>query len=371
MSVVWDKQVKGLHVKGGTAYYFYYRTRAGRQRRPKLADVGTITLAKAREIARELAAEVAAGRDPSEAWKYARAEQTVAELFELVWNKHWTKPRFVQSRHAKEVYRNWENHLLKPFGAKKMSEVTASDVDDWHKSLSETPAAANRTLEVFSKMFTYAEKKGLRPQNTNPCRLVDAFPEKERTRKATPDELRRLGEALVAREKIAPQGVAFVKLLLLTGARPSALERAKLQDVVRRPDGSAYVPVFGKSTADTGVLENIELSRAALKIVDTLKRPPCAYVKTPLCGGFPRVLWDKIRTDSGCKDLWARDSRRAFASVGLSGGASLEALAEILNHKSTQTTKIYAKLMEDTKSSVVDQISSRMEDLLTPSKPSL
>ena len=60
--VVWDTLVPGLHVKvtpaGRKTFSLFYRE-DGRIRRPKLADVGQITLAEARQKAQETLARLA------------------------------------------------------------------------------------------------------------------------------------------------------------------------------------------------------------------------------------------------------------------------------------------------------------------------
>ena len=57
-----------------------------------------------------------------------------------------------------------------------------------------TPYQANRVLAVLSKMFNLAERWGLRPDGSNPCRHVEKFAERKRERMLSPAELARLGE---------------------------------------------------------------------------------------------------------------------------------------------------------------------------------
>ena len=58
------------------------------------------------------------------------------------------------------------------------------------------------------------------------------------------------------------------------------------------------------------------------------------------------VFWDKVRKEIGSPDLWARDLRRTFATVGMSQGVGVDNIGRILNHTSYQTTLRYAKLDE-------------------------
>jgi site-specific recombinase XerD len=52
--------------------------------------------------------------------------------------------------------------------------------------------------------------------------------------------------------------------------------------------------------------------------------------------------------------------------VGFSAGVPIGAVGELLGHASAQTTKIYAKLMEDPALRAAESIASRMETLLKP-----
>ena len=59
-----------------------------------------------------------------------------------------------------------------------------------------TPTTANRVLAVMSKMFNLAEKLGLRPDGSNPCRHVEKYPEKKLHRDLTEIETARLAKVL-------------------------------------------------------------------------------------------------------------------------------------------------------------------------------
>jgi integrase len=79
---------------------------------------------------------------------------------------------------------------------------------------------------------------------------------------------------------------------------------------------------------------------------------------------MPSHLWRKIRKEAGCEDLWARDSRRTFATIGMSNGVKMDTVSELLNHSSVQTTKTYAKLNGSARSQAVETIASKMNQLL-------
>jgi integrase len=362
MNLIWDSVVTGLHTKNDS-YYFYYRIN-GAQRRPKIGSKSVLSLAQARTVARAWAAKIAAGTDPSLERQLARHERTVAEAFEAAWFAHWGTKRFKESGHAKIVFLIWSKHVAPLFGGKKLSTVRAPVVRAWHRSLSETPVVGNRALEILSKVFSFAIEEEWIPQHTNPCAIVRGFKERKRERVATPKELAEIGKAFDRHRAHDPAGVLFLELLFLTGARPSAIARAKYKDITRSPDGCGSVLHFGKESADSGMSEILTLSPEALTLIDRANVDRGAFSDGTIAGSFPRSLWNRIRKEAGCPDLWARDSRRTFASIGLSSGESLDALAECLNHASTQTTKIYARLSKTTRETTTKAVSDRVSALL-------
>jgi hypothetical protein len=71
---------------------------------------------------------------------------------------------------------------------------------------------------MLSKFFGWAEKHGLRPDGSNPCRHVDKYREGRRERFLSQVELARLGDALrkVEQDKsCSPWVVAAIRLLSL------------------------------------------------------------------------------------------------------------------------------------------------------------
>lgn len=358
---LWDDLVPGLHlrVKSETvkSFYLYYRTtkRPVVQRRPKIGDARILSLADARRIAKEMLVEVAAGGDPSRDRIDARGELTLKLLYEACRQAHWSNDKYQKSRHALEVEKLWKKHVEPAFGPRRLSDVTAADVREWHANMLLTPTTANRSLSVLSTMFRFAELKEWRGQNTNPCELVQKFSETARERRASPEEIGRVGELLEHLAPTFPAQTAFIYLLIYSGSRPSAIERATWDDLTERPDGMGTLSVEGKTGRD-----KILLPAQVMSILAELPR------HTPTLTGikFPRAFWEKIREDAGCETLWARDWRRTFASTALGAGVNVGQISELLNHRSTQTTKIYAKLDDSAAVAAVSTTAAELEELL-------
>jgi integrase len=367
MKVTWDTNVRGLHTRhfdSKSVYMLYYRTRDNVQRRPKIGEVGKISLAEARKRCRMLLERVALGEDPKGEWDVKRAEITVDALFDKVWIEHWGKKQFKESGWSREVAGNWLRNIKKPFGRRKLSAISQKEIRGWHKSYEDNVYAGNRSLEILSKMFNYAIEDGILSRGQNPCIGVKTFKERKRKRYATKEELTKILSILNREAQGKPQAVAFIYLLIFTGARPRSIERATHDCLVRVRAGDREYGVLtfkGKSTASTGEEEQVILPSQALSILDKVE---ISADKTLTGIKFPRDFWQAIRKEAGCNDLWARDFRRTFATIGLSHGQDVGVISEILNHKSTQTTKIYAKLMQDSKFRAVDSIADCIQTMI-------
>lgn len=378
---LYDTEVPGLQVRytaSRPAYFLYYRTQAGDERRPKLGDTKIIPLAQAREQARTMLAAVAEGRDPTAERAKLRAEPTMDELWAVVEAKVYNRGKD-WDREAKRLY---TQHAAPRMGKVRVSLVDVDHVGDMHAAMKDTPVEANHAVAVVSKMLSYAEQPGvkLRAPNSNPCKAVKRYPEKKRKRFAKPAELGKIGPILEREATVRPWRAAFVYLLLYSGARPSEiefalpsqLERVDVKDVglcgvLRLPEGKNGEPrdVFLPPQA---MLVIDKLPRAGRPLLDRHRR----VLATTITGiRMPRKLWEIVRVEAGCPDLWARDSRRTFATVGFSGGEDKHVVSGLLGHASIQTTNIYALLMEDPAFASAARIATRMEGLLTSAPPAL
>lgn len=371
--VIWDKgspsSVKGLHVKvsplGKKSFMFYYCTKQGVERRPKLGTFGDITLTEARSIAKELSREVALGRDPKGEWQTAKAELTMTELFNKTVEKYWDQPRFQESGWLWSVRNHWKNNIEPYFGSRKLSEVTPPTLIEWHTGMKEKPFAANRSLEVVSKMFNFAEQLGIRTPGSNPCAIVPHHSERSRKRFPTPEELRKIKVILDRDFEKYPQHVTFLYLLAFTGSRPMALSRAKFSElqILSNEAGERFgvLTSRGKSSEKTGEDEVVLIPPTALKMLESL---PKAKNGSLLGIKSPKHYWAKVQKEVGCLDLWYRDLRRGFATIGLSKGVDLDTIGELLNHSSTQTTKVYAKLMLGNRIEAAMKIAHEVEKMM-------
>jgi len=351
-----DDQVTGLHVRvtpsGKKAFYLYYRTQHGIPRRPKLGDYGTLSLADARRIARDMKMKVAEGRDPSREKQLSKDEPDMQALFLKAFAEHWSK-RVPEYR--KEVERIWYKDIAPRVGKLRVKDVSYQDCRQVHES-----SKNNHALAILSKLLRLAETYEMRPVRSNPCDAVERRRGRKRKRFATPKEISAIGQLLTKYIDQYPEHVAFLYVMMFSGARPTEIGRAT-PDQVRPIEHNGQT--FGVLEWDIGKNKDARSIYLPPQAMAALARLP--QDRKLLCGiKTPRTLWRIIRKEAGCQDLWARDWRRTFTTVGLGSGQQLDMLAELLGHRDVQTTKIYAKLMEEKAFEAVAQTASIMEKML-------
>ncbi len=359
--ILWDSELRGfgckITPKGKRVYFAYYRAPDGQQRRPKIGDHDPLTCEKARDIARQWLVTARAGSDVSAARKAEREAPTVAELAERYLAEHAEpkkKPRSVAS--DRTLLRL---HILPALGSMKVAAVSRADVTKLHHAMRRTPGAANRTMALLSKMFNLAEKWGLRPDGSNPCRHVEKNPERKIERYLTAGEFARLGDALAKAERTRtemPSVIAAIRLLAFTGCRLSEILTLRW-DWIDWERGCLNLP-----DSKTG-RKTLYLGAPALEVLNRIEQEPGnPHVITGRNPGAHlvnlRKPWHRIRAKAGLDGLRIHDLRHSFASFGAAAGLSLPMIGKMLGHTQAQTTQRYAHLSADPLKRAVDTVTS-------------
>jgi integrase len=363
-----DSALAGFEVRaragGAKVYAIRYRVGGGRcaeMRRYTIGKHGSPwTPDQARAEAKRLLAMVAAGKDPADAKSKAKAAPTVAEFAERFLAEYAEAKRKVST--AKEYRRLLNKIILPALGRRKVADINRMDITKLHHAHRATPYQANRMLAVMSKMMNLAERWGLRPDGSNPCRHVERYDERKRECLLSADELSRLADAL-ADYGGSPYCVAAIKLLVFTGARLNEILGLEWQwiDFGR---GEAHLP-----DSKTGA-KTLHLPAPALEVLSALPRvegnPHVIIGKKP---GAALVNleepWRSIRKAAGLDDVRIYDLRHAFASIAASRGMGLRIIGKMLGHTQAQTTLRYAHLfskpVKDAAEAVAGEIAAAMQ----------
>ena len=118
-------------------------------------------------------------------------------------------------------------HVGGRMGTRPIGTIRHLDISEMHAAMSATPVLANRLVAYASKLFTLCESWEWRARGTNPCIDVEDNTEKKRKRYAEPEETQAIAALLDASKEKQPGMVAFVYLLILTGARSGEVAAAR------------------------------------------------------------------------------------------------------------------------------------------------
>ena len=350
--VLWDSDIKGFGCKvtpaGRKAYFLYYRTEDGQQRRPTIGRHGDITCEEARKKAKKWHGQVANGGDPSGTRQRAKQASTIKELCDRYLVEHaeiHNKPSTV-----KQACRIVEKKIKPKLGRRKVEAVTRQDVMNFHNAMARTPREANHALSILSKIMSLAEAWGLRPGGSNPCKHVIRFHENKRERFLSDSELQRLGQVLADVDRTrteAWQTVAAARLLILTGCRLS--EVCELSwDQINTETG--VIRLLDTKTGE----RTVYMTAPVAEVLGQLPRDDDSPWVLPAITDPTRALpiptmdhaWRRIKQLAGIPDVRMHDLRHSHASVAASAGLSLPLIGKLLGHQTPTTTARYAHLAD-------------------------
>ena len=328
---------------GARTFICRYRTASGAGRVYTIGSADRLTVDVARDQARQVFAAVARGDDPAADRQALRVAPTVADVFAR-WETDMA-PK-VKAATAQAYRRIWRLHMAPHWAALKAADLDLDRISSRHAAMRGTPHQANRMLALASVLLNAAEGWRMRPLRSNPCHLVERYPEPRRGMVPEQSDLPALWAAVDA---LAAQGdresrlqAGYFALLLVTGCRRSELLRARRDDV-RRDRGVLVLP---DTKTGGGEPELVELTADALAIIDALPADPfSAYLFPGQRPGRPMAApyrrWQAVARAAGFPGMRLHDLRHTFGTYAHQSGASQRAVAQLLRHRQLSTTERY------------------------------
>ena len=250
------------------------------------------------------------------------------------------------NRHLKpstvKLYRFCLSSYIDPeFGTYELDKVKRAQVVELHSRLHDRPYIANRTVAIGRGMYSYAGIIEVVEETFNPFRRIRLYRESSRDRHLSRSEYRSIFAALERLQNdkaITKYGAAGVKVLMLTGCRYSEIETLKWEDV-RLEERTAHLP-----DSKTGP-RVVELTADVVDILKELKADAISSSVFP--GKYRgtrislRVVWEKVRNETGLFDVRLHDLRHSFATLAASEGVPVPVIARLLGHSNVWTTTRY------------------------------
>ncbi len=392
----YDTELKGFGVlvlpSGIKSYILEYRPDGGgrnvAKKRMTLGHASEITPDQARNLARDRLAEVRRGTDPLSDRQTKRREMKLSEFID-----QWETDAPVSKRTGRPMREltcrymlaRLRHHAVPILGRKRVSDVTVDDVNDMIRRIAKGETAKDATsakkrgrikvrggegaaLKVASDLsiiFNYAIERRLVP--TNPVTHARKPRAGKRHEFLSAAEFTLIGQALteLEAEGCNPAGIAILRLILLTGARPSEIEGLTWTEV----DFDHQCLRLAQSKTGYSVRP---LALAAVNILSAIERGESAYVfpATRGDGHFmgAKKIWNQARTKAGLPGRVRYHARHAMATFALADGVDAVSVAAILGHKGPRTTlATYAHVIDKSAAHAVEAVSKKFANAMQQS----
>ncbi|MFT4574413.1 MAG: integrase [Marinomonas primoryensis] len=386
-----DTKLHGLLVRvqptGRKTFYYSYRNSSGKKNRTSIGEFGKLTIAQARDIAGEMAADVLHGVDLQKQKQEKQKEfssakgKTLSRFLEDQYEP-WVKTHFKSGEQTIAMLKaNFKSYLDLP-----MDELTIAKIERWRISQIKRglkPSTINRVIAALHGCLTKATEwkfidthplKGLKKLKERSSPRVRYLSPKEASRLRSAMEIRDQ-ELISARERLnahrekrhkppLPSKLEdcygdrlspMITLSLMTGMRRGEIFDVEWRDV----DEERQILMLRAETTKNSLSRSIPLNVKALTCISNWKKQTER--------GNPRLFpsdkggrLDNVNTSfsnlikaADIENFHWHDMRHDFASNLVMKGVPLNTVRELCGHRDINTTLIYAHLAPDHKADAV------------------
>ena len=362
-----DTKAPGLQLRvsasGVKTFSMYRRTKGGGPERVTLGRFPAMTVEQARKAASLVNAEIEDGANPAQAKRALRGEPTFTEVFAEYGRRHGEK----KQAWAADQQR-FRDYLQPSLGTRRLTTITramiARTLSDAEKA-GKAVATVRNIRALASSIFGKAIEWGY--VDTNPAQGVTVSGAKvSRDRFLRSDELPRFFESLAEEQNETFRD--YILLALLTGARRANLLAMRWAEI------NLGESVWRIPDTKNGTPQNVTLSPEAVTILEARKEAAengavFVFPGTGASGHIeePKKAVIRVMEHAGIPygrntpdGVTLHDLRRTLGSWQAKTGASLAIIGKSLNHKSIQSTAIYARLDLDPVRESVERATSAM-----------
>ena len=336
----WDSSLRGFGIRalrtGRRSWIYQYRDEHARTRRMVLGDVSAVSLEAAREAARQKAASVAQGANPSAERKRKRTAGTVIEVVEGYL-------AYAKARQRARSFRETERHLrihAAPLHHDRVESVRRSDIAALLARIVENsgPIAANRLRAALSALWTWGLRTGLIDADINPVAFTARQLERARDRTLSGAELKAIWHSTGDGKDYS----RIVRLCLLTGCRREEIGGLWWDEI------QDHRIVFGSDRMKGNLSHEIALLPMIASILPNRPDDPSGCVFGRRGSGFSG--WSKGKTNLDAKiaglglemPAWGvHDLRRTFSTRLHDASVEPIVIEAVLAHKQQGVAAVY------------------------------
>jgi integrase len=336
----WDASCAGFGMRalasGRRTWVFQYRDEHRRTRRIALGDVSAVGLEAARQAARQHAATVTQGGNPSVERKSKRQAATVLDLIEAY------------LAHAKDhqrsrSYKETERHLLRhasPLHHDRVEAVHRRDIAELLENIAKRsgPIAANRVRSALSALWSWGLRSGRIEADSNPVAFTVRQPERPRKRTLSDAELKAIWKATDGDGDYA----RIVRLCLLTACRREEIGGLRTDEI------QADRLAIGAKRMKGGILHEVPILPLIAAALPSAPGTDSECVFGRRRTGFSgwskgkEALDAKIAKEGAALPAWSlHDLRRTFSTRLHDAGVEPLVVEALLAHKQQGIAAVY------------------------------
>ncbi len=357
----------GLHIEilpSGRRVFFWRRAKGRKQRRIAIGEFPSISLVRARELARELNVKLA---------KQELGKEDTTISLKNFWEIHYKPKALVKL--APTTQRNygiaWEK--LRPLHHLNLQEISRKAVAQLFSDIGETcPPMANTVRAVLSAILNRAIEWGY--LDSCPA-LPKRFQEKKRERYLTKEEIDRMIAVL---NRYDPLYGLYFMTCLYTGSRKMEVCRMRWDQIDL--DAGCWIRVQkGDRLAPTSLCEDlIELLRnwKARQDNDPDSAGTAWVFQSPTRKNHhivePTKRWKEICKLAGIRGATIHTLRHTLGTwLAQDGGGTQLKIARQLGHSQISTTERYVHLSGKDTKPLVDSVTKKMTNSVRYTLPNL
>lgn len=378
-----DKDIRGLHLRysgasGGKVFYLSYLVRhSTKQRNMRLGRYGEFSIQDIRYRALKYKQMVSDGRDPMQEeiddFKKREAELAKRKKIKDVFSEYmekYSRPTKKPST-SKSDQGMIDRHINPALGDVYIGDLDLPILIDFYNTVAKKTSygTANHVIALISNFWNWCERYKYLPINTNPCRQIEKGKNKKIEYKLLGlAEYQRLFSAIedgiAGKSSYHIRAFRAIKILALTGCRHSEITELKKSELDL--DNNFLKLEDSKTGAKKVPLGEPAVAELRIALAESPAESPFLFPATRLVKTGTGALidirkafhWALKRAELPIMRI--HDLRHSFATIATELGENIHSIKEVLGHKYTTTTEIYAHMGNEQKINTANNVASKI-----------